>query len=243
MDDLTIDKALEDWEFKPNKVSVREVKVDQRIVLQLRVDLGVLQMETNGRPDGTRPFDSDSVLDWIQSRELLDDEREFKFDTDECIEVDREFAQFYHRRICWMELKQFRNAIADADHTLSLMDACLRHSPGQQWTISHEQHRPFVIFHRTQAAALAEVEDGDNGEKAIEEINKGLEQIEEFYQKYEIDGEFEDDELAKWLVDIREDLRERFDVGATLQEQLADAIENEKYELAARLRDQLKKRR
>lgn len=77
---------------------------------------------------------------------------------------------------------------------------------------------------------------------AIEEINAGLKMIADFYDTYEIEEDFNDDELVKRLVDIREDLRNRFEVGKTLEEQLAEAVETEQFELAARLRDELKNR-
>jgi excinuclease UvrABC nuclease subunit len=50
--------------------------------------------------------------------------------------------------------------------------------------------------------------------------------------------EFDEDELVQRLVELRESLRQHFRVGRTLQEQLADAIANEKYELAAEIRDE-----
>jgi hypothetical protein len=51
-----IDKALAGWEFKPGMVQARLVTAsDGRQVIQLRIDLGVLQMELKGRPDGLRP--------------------------------------------------------------------------------------------------------------------------------------------------------------------------------------------
>jgi hypothetical protein len=73
-------------------------------------------------------------------------------------EVDREFVQFYHRRVCWLTLRAFDRAVKDADHTLALMDFCLEHSPDDQWLMSQEQYRPFVLFHRIQAAALSKLE-------------------------------------------------------------------------------------
>ena len=51
-----IDAALRGWEFKPGEVQARQVQAeDGRQVLQMRMDLGIVQMETEGRPDGTRP--------------------------------------------------------------------------------------------------------------------------------------------------------------------------------------------
>ncbi len=48
-----LDDILQDWPYQPRTVSARLVRAaDGREVLQMRVDMGVLQMETSGRPDG-----------------------------------------------------------------------------------------------------------------------------------------------------------------------------------------------
>ena len=125
----------------------------------------------HGRPDGGRPKGFETYFDYLVSRALTVDE--FTLTNEQRAEVDREFVQFYHRRVCWLKLQQFRRVVEDADHSLSLMDFCLRHSPDEQWTLSHEQHRPFVLFHRIQAAALAEVEE-QGPAAAVHEVNHGL---------------------------------------------------------------------
>ena len=89
------------------------------------------------------------------------------------MEIDREFVQYYHRRICWLALKEYHRAAEDADHTLKLMDFSTAHSPDENWSLMHEQYRPFVLFHRTQALALTELEETDP-EKAVATIYKGL---------------------------------------------------------------------
>ena len=108
--------------------------------------------------------------------------------------------QFYQRRICWLALREFRRAIRDADHSLGFMDFVRDHSPDEQWTLSHEQYRPFVMFHRVQAAALAELE--DNGpEAAIEEINVGLAAFRKLFAQYDASEQVPDstDELVSKL--------------------------------------------
>lgn len=240
---LTLDRILAGWDFDPSQPSARLVKhPDGREVLQLRVDLGVLQMEIQGRPDGSRPYDCPTILDWMLRREQQVDP-EFKLSVDECLEVDREFAQYYHRRICWIELKSFGRAATDASHTLALMDACLRHAPDQAWAMLHEQHRPFVIFQRAQSLALQRVQEGGDPAAALEELNAGLSLIRNFYDTYELEQEYEDDELVQRLIQVRESLREKFEIGQTLDEQLAEAVANENFELAAVLRDRIRDRR
>jgi hypothetical protein len=146
---------------------------------------------------------------------------EFVMDDDQCNEVDREFVQFYHRRISWLRLQNYENAIRDADHTIALMDFCKKFSPEDQWTLSHEQYRPFVLFHRTQAAALSALDEG-GAEAAIQAITAGLDQLRDVFEEYEADEQFEDDELVLRLLDLRETLRKEYDVGKTLHERLAE---------------------
>ena len=121
------------------------------------------------------------------------------------------------------------------------MDFCKEHSPDDEWTMNHEQYRPFVLFHRTQAAALAALEES-NVEEAVTEINEGLEKIRTVFVEHEVEDEFEDDELVGRLTQLRESLREEYAIGKTLQERLREAVDKEQYELAARLRDELAKR-
>ena len=75
-----------------------------------------------------------------------------------------------------------------------------------------------------------------------EEITKGLDLMKQVFVDYEAEEEFDEDELVQRLVELRESLRQHIRVGRTLQEQLADAIANEKYELAAEIRDELNRR-
>ena len=73
----------------------------------------------------------------------------------------------------------------------------------------------------------------------MEAINQGLDQLRDLFNEFEVDGEFEENELVVRLIELRESLREKFEVGKTLQEQLSDAIAHEEYEEAARIRDQI----
>ena len=202
--------------------------------------MGILQMETENRPDGERPGGEPTYLDHVR-RQAKKKSRRFVLSEDECLEMDREFLQYYNRRICWLALREFERAVADADHTLALMDFVATHSPNRDWTVSHEQYRPFVLFHRTQAAALARLEDG-GPESALEEIDRGLGRIRGVFEGVEGEEQFDDDELVEQLKRLKEWIRDHYHVGRTLAEQLAEAVATEQYELAAQLRDQIARR-
>ena len=115
--------------------------------------------------------------------------------------------------------REFRRAATDADHSLAFMDFVQTHSPDEEWTMSHEQYRPFVLFHRVQSGSLAEFEER-GPEAAIEEINRGLTRFRDLFAQYELLEQFESDELVARLVELKESVRSHYQVGRTLNEKL-----------------------
>ncbi len=236
-----IDHVLREWSYQPGVISARLVRAENgRELLQMRIEMGLLQMETSGRPDGQRPEGAETYLDQL-IQESFGQGESAQLNEDQCFEVDREFLQYYHRRICYLALREFDRAVTDADHTLALMDFVAEHSPEPDWTLSHEQYRPFVLFHRTQAAAMAKLK-GSAAEAAIEEINRGLDRIRQAFVTMQVEERFDEDELVAQLIELKESLRQEYQLGQTLAEQLSDAVANEEYERAARLRDEISRR-
>lgn len=234
-----IDHLLNDWPYEPDG-GVRLIKgADGRDVIQVRVDLGVLQLEVTGRPDGMKPDGFVSVLAWMMHREL--ENPDFELDDAMCDEIDREFVQYYHRRMAWLRLQKFSAAVEDANHTLSLMDFCREHSQDDEWTFQHEQHRAFVLFHRIQASALIAVENQQMDE-AIEFIDEGLEEIRSSFDELGWEEFYETDELVVRLGELRESLLKDTEIPKSLQQQLEEAVQSEQYELAAILRDKMSRR-
>jgi UvrB/uvrC motif len=238
-----IDAALQGWDYKPGVVQARLVQAgNARQVIQLRVDLGLLQLETNGRPDGTRPHGCDSYFAYLVRQANLAERagQPFVLSEEQCQEADREFVQYYHRRLCWLALRNYGQAAADADHTLVFMDFVRDHSPGEEFTQAHEQYRGFVLFQRTQAQAALAVEKGQ-AEAAIDEILAGLEKMRAFFAAYELEEQFDDNGMVQQLRKMEESLRQTHGIEATLREQLRQAVANEEYETAAKIRDALRR--
>jgi hypothetical protein len=240
-----LDHHLADWPYEFGEVIARIVPgVDSREVLQLRVEMGILQMEVSGRPDGSRPEGHSTALDWLHAA-MVEEGDDFALDGSRCLEIDREFVQFFHRRVAWLALRRFDQAVADADHTLALMDFSSLHAPDVDWAEMHEQYRPFVLFHRTQAAALNELERG-GPQAAVVEIDAGIAGIRNALLASgddELDEEdLESDELITKLTEMRSAISDQYHVEPSLREQLADAIAAEQYERAAQIRDQLSRK-
>jgi len=219
-----IDTLLKNWGFRPGEVNARLVKARTgREVLQMRIDMGVVQMETDLRPDGQRPGGAETYYDYLVSEAIRQGDA-FRLSQEQCAEADREFVQYYQRRLCWLSLREYRRAAQDADHSLAFMDFVHRHSPDDEWTLSHEQYA---------------LEEG-GPETAISEINTGLARFRDLFARYDAAEQYADDELVRRLEEMRESVRQRYDVGRTLEEQLAEAVQVENYELAARIRDRIR---
>lgn len=240
-----IDAALANWAYKPEAIQARRVKAgDRRTVLQMRLDMGVLQLETEHRPDGTRPHGHPTYYHFLKAKAAAAAVagREFRLSEEHCREADREFMQFYQRRVCWLTLGEYRKAVEDADHTLAFMDFVREFSPSEEFTEAHEQYRAFVLFHRTQALAAAEAEDSEP-EAAIDVLRDGFTRIRSLLVEAE-EEEFdeESDPMLLQLKRLEEEIRRRHGVEETLLEQLDKAIASEEYELAARIRDTIRAR-
>ena len=108
---------LDGWPYEPGKAMVRKVEgKDGRELIQMRIDLGLLQMYTAGRPDGQRPHDADSLLDY-QVQRLEDhlaehdgEDEGFSLTSEECLALQQEAIQFHHRYICFFQLEDFEKS-------------------------------------------------------------------------------------------------------------------------------------
>jgi hypothetical protein len=249
-----IDDALQGWPYDPRSgdILAREVKAkDGRMVVQVRVDLGMLQLEEDGRPDGVRPHGFESYLDYLRHRAAGRGQAaggkapSWTMGAEHCAEADREFVQFYHRRVAWLSLQRYDKALRDADHTLALMDFVARHGITPEYIASHERFRGLVVFHRTQAAAALALE-RRRPDEAIDAVHEGAERILRHQRTWEQDNPDDDMFSSSTLIEqlgvLEDEIRKNFAVEKTLREQLDDAVAREDYEQAARLRDKIRAR-
>ncbi len=60
---------LKNWDFDPDRFTVRLIHGDDGSdKIQMRIDLGLRQMELTGRPDGEEPFGFESLLDYFAAQ-------------------------------------------------------------------------------------------------------------------------------------------------------------------------------
>ena len=117
-----ITRLLNEWKYEPDEVLVRIVPGDDgRSKIQLRVDLGLLQMEMDGRPDGIRPDGYESWLEYYAHKQRVHDETHpdgppFVLKPEDCAQLWRKGIQYYHRYLgFWhLDLYEFAPAIQTA---------------------------------------------------------------------------------------------------------------------------------
>lgn len=163
---------------------------------------------------------------------------------DHCAAADREFVQYYQRREAWLALQRYDRALRDADHTLALMDFVARHGIDEEYIASHERFRGLVLFHRTRAAAALALE-RRKPDEAIDVVRDGVERLAEHLRKWNEEHDPSDipnGSLIEQLRVLEGEIRKNFAVAKTLREQLDEAVADEDYERAARLRDQIRAR-
>ena len=241
---------LEDWEYHPDEVSVRKiVGLDGKEKIQLRLELGLYQMETTGRPDGSRPHGKNSLLDYYLSvlenpRQKYGSNEQFKLSSEDCGNLRMESLQYYHRRISFFELAEYAAAEKDAEHNLQIMDLLKQYAENEADRMHSEQFRAFVLMHSTKARVHQSLDRKDY-QLAISQIDEGIEHIEIFFKEYGrtdlIEKAMEIAFLRNWRDEIVKD--RPLSEPERIEQQLQEAVERENFERAAKLRDRLRELR
>jgi len=120
---LDLNTILKDWPHEGGTIKVRKILgLDGREKLQLRIDLGVLQMEMTGRPDGNRPHGCESLLVYHQLRAARAEEKgeNYQLTTEQCAEMQQEGIQYYHRYLSLFQLNDFAGVVRDTQRNLDL---------------------------------------------------------------------------------------------------------------------------
>lgn len=238
-----IQPLLNEWPFEPGQLCVRIIKGENgREKIQLRIEMGILQMEVTGRPDGQRPHGSESLLHYYQTRSRKAEERREKFflDSEMCMDLQLEALQYYHRRISFLEIGDYLRAKQDAERNLMLFDFVKDHAEDEEDRVAFEHYRPFVIGHRVRAEVLMQLE-REAYDSALEKIDAGIAELQTLFQIPDRPEFLDENEeiafLREWAEEIRKD-RPRTPT-QNLRDKLRDAVAREDFERAAKLRDQL----
>jgi hypothetical protein len=243
-----ISALLDQWDYQPGQVVVRKFRADGVDKIQLRVDLGLLQMNAIGRPDGKRPFGHESLLEHYQEqlarfrREHAHDDKSFHLNPEDCAKLQQEAIQYHHRYICLFQLEEFEGVVHDAERNLKVFDFVQRYAESEDMAWSLQQFRPQLLMMRVRARGAMTLKD-NRYDLVVRIVEEGLEELRLFYREHdrqdllETSGEIQS--LEMWLQEIQS--KRPLTPREKLESALNEAVRNENYEEAARVRDALRR--
>ncbi len=261
-----ISNLLDEWPFVPGQISVRLIEgKDHEPRIQVRLDLGFLQMRLDGRPDGQRPHECDSYLEYHEAQltqmlgqgaapdldneeldldlsESDDSEEPDRFlGSEECRQLREESQQYYHRYIALLVLEDFESVARDTSRNLRVLDLFRDYAIDEDDQVAMEGHRPYVMMMRARALASHALQNEEN-KVAIYAIDEGIESLKLYYHSTGQEDQFDEAGEVDMLREMRDGLIPKLPVSqrAELRQRLEAAIVSENFELAAILRDELR---
>jgi hypothetical protein len=247
MADLDLSQILDQWPHEPGKVQVRLIEgQDGESRIQVRLDLGIIQMHTEGRPDGQRPRGFDSLLEFHEAR--LDEHtaeqgssQGFVLSPEECRDLKEEAAQFYRRYTALWVLEDYDGVVRDTTRNLRALDLLSKFASTESDRHEMDLFRPFITMMRARALASQALRDNE-AKAALHAIDDGLEQLRQHYSSTGQEPGFDRSSEAATLRSMRDALVPKLPVSqkSDLRRRLDEALKNENYELAAILRDELR---
>ena len=240
---LDISGVLRNWNYDPSSVTARWIKGDDgKLRVQLRLDLGVFQMEAEGRPDGTHPRGYPSLLEFYLALERTSPQgkKAFTLEPEACAELQQEAMQYYYRYLSFYALRHFDGVISDTEHNLALLELVERHAEDDDLVWQFLQFYPYVRMMNARAHAERAMK-GKHHEQAVRALQKALDDIQTFWNEHGDSEGISGSQEIQMLTDLLSQVKQHKPRSAAdrLREQLAHEISVENYEKAALLRDRL----
>src|SRR4029077_2549815 len=241
---LDLNTILKDWPHETGTIKVRKVAgLDGKEKLQLRIDLGVLQMELTGRPDGVRPHNCESLLSYhqLKAAHTMAQGDTYELSSEQVSELQQEGIQYYHRYLSLFQINDYAGVVRDTQRNLDLFDFVAEHTDREELSWTLQQFRPYVLMMNTRAKASILLAQGKFAEAMIE-IERGRDAIAEFFQHSNfpelVSKSSEIAFLDEWLEEVK--AKRPLSKLEIMQREMETAIGKELYERAAELRDAIK---
>jgi hypothetical protein len=238
-------RLLASWPYDPEN-DARVVRgEDGREILQVRTPVGIEQLEMDGRPDGARPHDQESILEFQLQRlaqaKAAGQEAEFELDPEDCAELFGEGTLYYFRYLRLFQLKRWAATVRDTTRNLRLFDFVREHAAREEDQFYLEKWRPYILRMNAAAAALMTLDKGAH-DKALEIVKAAIERIEALEELDDETFRFERGRSVNALRELAAQIQQTRPVSAVerLERQLRRAIERQEFERAAELRDRLR---
>ena len=241
-----ITPVLRGWSYEPGVINVRKIHgQDGAPKVQMRLDLGLLQMEMTGRPDGARPHGCESLLEYFE-KQLSDHQRRhgtemgFQLNDSQCASLREEAVQYYYRYLSLFVLEEFPGVVRDTARNLRVLDLCGKYADEEQDRLVLEQYRPYIIMMNSRAQASILQSEGKLS-AALKTVEEGLDDIKAFFGRFGQEDAYAHSNEVRVLRQFARRIRKKLPVNPVekLRRKLEKAVKSERYEEAAKLRDKI----
>src|SRR5688572_7996713 len=241
---------LKGWDYEPGTINVRKISgLDGAPKLQMRVDLGLLQMEVSGRPDGVKPHGCESLLEYFEAQLREHKMRNgtdlgFHLTSAQCQLLREEASMYYYRYLSLFVLEEFNGVVRDTARNLRVLDLCGKFAVNEQDRLWLEQYRPYITMMNVRAQASILFKERRYTD-ALEAVNAGLARIKEFFVRFGQEDAYAQSNEVQVLRKFARNIRKKLPIDpiAKLQSRLDRAVKREAYEEAAKLRDEITRRK
>jgi len=246
-----ISHIIHSWEFDPGKTYRKIVGDDGREKVQVRVDnaafQGILQMELDDRPDGKRPYGYDFVLDYhreaLKRYEKAHGSTEgFLLDPGSCAELFDESLRIYNRYVFLLQLQDYARVVRDTERNMQLFRFVNRYAEREQDRTNLEKWWPYILRINGTGRAMLAIQENHDFELALSIVAGTKEKIKSLKEMDAEEFHLEIERSLKALDDMEDSLKAHKPMSEKekIQRSLDLAVNEERFEDAARLRDQLK---
>jgi hypothetical protein len=233
---------LRDWPLGDDNVR-RIVGDDGREKVQIRVCInsyhGILQFDCDGRPDGARPHGRDFALDYHED-EFRQHRDAFHLSHEQAEALFEESTMTYQRYIVLLQMNDYRRVIHDTERNMRLFRFMHQHASEEDDRNALEKWWPYIIRIHAAAKAMDMRQNGDFA-AALELVRAARREIEALAEQDDEVFRSERERSYRALDELEQLINEQRPLSQIERlERLRDeAIREEKYELAARLRDRI----
>lgn len=231
VNDTFYTRMLEEWPYEPGKLSARVVQDSYGTPrLQVRVQLGILQMELSGRPDG-----APAVFEAMPRTDVG------SLSLEQCRVLHQEAAMHAYRALVCSSLDLHEQVVTDASRNLEVMEFMITHSieDGPRRTALGLRVQLLMMRVRARASLALAADDRSLARTVLEE---GLAQVKNALEAAGFAGDPEAATEIKLLRDMMDVLIPKLPSSQRheIELRLKAAIEVENYELAAILTNELR---
>ena len=155
----------------------------------MRLDLGLLQMELTGRPDGAEPHGYESLLEYYEASSTTTSAAtarswDFISPATQCQSLREEAAMYYQRYLSLFVLEDFAGVVRDTARNLRVLDFCGKFAVEEQDRLILEQYRPYITMMNARAKASLLFNEKRLSPRRWTIVQKGLDDIREFFDRF-----------------------------------------------------------